>query len=73
MQQLLIQAGTSTTVFRANLVDSNSRTRVSYGFHTGELNDIGSHFPMAGSYVLNITNASPDNDTFQIVLAVQEK
>lgn len=73
MQQFLVQATVATTVFRANLVDSNSRTRMSYGFSTGELNDVGSHFPMEGRYTINITNASPDNETFQIVLAVQEK
>ena len=73
MQQLLIRANTATTVFRANLVDANSVTRRNYGFATGEVDDVGSHFPMAGSYTINITNASPDNDIFQVVLSVQEK
>ena len=72
MQQLLITANTATTVFRATLQDSNLVTRMNYGFSKGQLNDVGSHFPMAGSYIVNITNASPD-DTFEIVLAVQEK
>lgn len=73
MQQFLIQANTSTTVFRANLTDSNSRVRRNYGFHTGELDDTGSHFPVTGPYTINITNASPADETFQVVFAVQER
>lgn len=71
MQQLLILANTSTTVFRASIVDSRSITRRRYGFSTGELNDVGSFFPMVNRYTLNITNASA-NDTFQVVMAVQD-
>jgi len=71
MQQLFIKANTSTTVFRVSLLDHRSDTRVDYGFHTGMLNDIGSKFPMVDKYSIRITNASP-NDTFRIVLAVQE-
>ena len=75
LRQVLIRANTSTTVFRADLVDENSITCLNYGYHRGELNDTGAHgglpFPVAGEYTLNITNASP-NDTFSIVLGVQE-
>lgn len=71
MQQLLVRANTSTTVFRVNLVDDNSITRMNYGFHTGELNDVGSRFPMVNAYTINITNASPD-DTFRVLVAVKE-
>lgn len=71
MQQLLILANTSSTVFRASIVDSRNITRRRYGFSTGELNDTGSFFPMVNKHTLNITNASA-NDTFQIVMAVQD-
>lgn len=71
MQQFLVQANTSTTVFRANLVDKNSYTRMQYGFHTGELNDVGSSLPLTGAVTINITNASP-NDIFKILVSVDE-
>ena len=71
-RQVLIRANTSTTVFRANLTDSNSVIRRNYGFHTGELNDMELQFPMAGQYTVQITNASP-NDTFSVVVAVSEE
>jgi len=71
MQQLLIRAATDTTVFRSNLTDDNGIVRVNYGFTTGELNDIGRFFPIVNRYTINITNASR-NDTFRILLAVQE-
>ena len=69
-RQVIVQANTSTTVFRANLTDSNSLNVMDYGVQTGEMNDVTA-FPMAGSYVFNITNASPD-DTFKIYFAVEE-
>ena len=72
MQQLVVRANTATTVFRADLVDANSVTVANFDYHEGELNDIGRSLPMAGTYTLNITNASP-NDTFTILLAVDEK
>ena len=75
LRQVLIRANTSTTVFRADLTDSNSIARLNYGYHTGEINDTGVTgalpLPVAGTYTLNITNASP-NDTFSVVLGVQE-
>lgn len=70
-QQILVRANTSTTTFRVSLLDERSISRLDYGFHTGELNDIGLRFPMRGKYTVNITNASP-NDTFRIMVAVQE-
>lgn len=72
MHQLLIRANTSTTIFRANLTDHNSIVRTNYGFSTGELNDIGTQFPMSGRYTINVTNASV-NDTVRILLAVREQ
>lgn len=71
LRQVLIRAATSSTVFRADLVDDSSLTRLNYSFHTGELNDITLSIPVQGNYTLNITNASP-NDTFSVLLAVQE-
>lgn len=72
MEQLVVRANTATTIFRADLVDANSVTVANYDYHEGELNDIGRHLPMAGTYTLNITNASP-NDTFTVLLAVAEQ
>lgn len=69
-RQVRIIADTSTTVFRANLTDSNSLNVMDYGVQTGEMNDVTA-FPMAGAYTLNITNASPD-DTFSCYFAVEE-
>lgn len=75
LRQVLIQANTATTLFRANLQDSRGRTRLNYAYHNGEINDTGKTgalpLPVAGVYTINITNASPD-DMFQIVLGVQE-
>ena len=68
---MIVQAATSTTVFRANLTDSNSLNVMDYGVQTGEMNDVTA-FPMSGRYTFNITNASPD-DTFTIYFGVQEK
>ena len=70
-RQLLIRSNTSTTVFRADLQDSNGKTRRNYDFHQGELNDMELTLPMVGTYTINITNVSPD-DTFDLILAVQE-
>ena len=71
-QQVLIRSLTSgLTVFRANLEDENGLVVRHYAFHEGEINDVGMSFPVAGTYDLNITNASA-TDTFQVVLAVDE-
>lgn len=69
-RHVIVQANTATTIFRANLTDGNSLNVMDYGYQTGEMNDITA-FPMAGRYVFNITNASPD-DTFRIYFAVEE-
>ena len=72
LRQLYIKANTASTVFKANLVDDNSITVLNYGLHTGDLNDfLNLALPVQGQYVLNITNASPD-DTFAVLLGVEE-
>lgn len=71
LRYLLIRANTSSTLFRASLVDENSVTRINYGFSTGELVDDKIAIPVVGTYTINITNASPD-DTFQVVFSVEE-
>lgn len=71
LRQVLVTANTSTTVFRANLVDANSVTVSNWGFHTGQINDMHVSLPVSGRYTLNITNASPD-DTFTVLLGIQE-
>ena len=69
---LLIRANTSTTVFRANLNDEDGITRLNYGYHQGEIRDDTLEYPLTGTYTLQVTNASP-NDTFRIILSVQER
>jgi len=71
LKQVLIRARTDTTVFRFNLTDNKGIVRLNYGFHSCEINDVNVEFPIVGVYSANITNASP-NDTFDIILAVQE-
>jgi len=70
LKNVLVRANTSTTIFRANLTDGVD-TRVNWDYEQGELNDQTISFPMSGTYTFNITNASP-NDTFRIILSVQE-
>ena len=71
LRQVYVRANTDTTVFKVDLQDENSTTRRAYDFHEGELNDTDFALPVQGQYTLNITNVSP-NDTFKIVLAIQE-
>ena len=63
-------ANTATTVFTSYITDGDGTEVARYGLQTGELNDITA-FPMAGTYTMNITNASPD-DTFKIYFGVEE-
>lgn len=69
-RQVLIVANTSSTTFLSYITDEAGLEVARYGSQTGELDDITS-IPMAGRYVINITNASPE-DTFKILLGVQE-
>jgi len=69
-RQVLIVANTNTTVFSSFITDESGLEVSRYGLQTAELNDITA-FPMAGTYTVNITNASPD-DTFTIYFAVEE-
>ena len=71
LRQVLITANTSTTVFRANLVDYKSVTVANWGFSQGQINELGFAMPVMGQYILNITNASAD-DTFTVLLGVEE-
>ena len=71
LRHMLVRANTSTTVFRANLVDESSVTVLNYPFHGGEINDWDLVLPVVGTYTMNITNASP-NDTFTVLASVEE-
>ncbi len=71
MQQLLVRANSTGTVFRVNLTDEDGVVRRNYDFVEGELNDVGSRFPMVGNYTVQVTNAT-SADTFTVRLAVQE-
>ena len=71
LRQLLIRSGTSTTVFRVNLVDASSLTRRNWGFHSNEL-DEEMAMPVSGRVTINITNASPQTDTFSLYMGVEE-
>lgn len=71
LQQVYVSAGSDGTLFRFDLIDDNSITRLRYDYHRGEINHINVGFPMVGEYTCTIANASSD-DTFQIILGVQE-
>lgn len=75
LRQVLIRAGTSTTLFRADLKEVGGVTVLNYGYHTGEIQDTGATgalpLPMLGNYTVNITNASRD-DSFDIRLLLEE-
>jgi len=71
MRYFLVRANTSTTTFRANIEDENGISRLSYGFHQGEILDNNVTFPVSGEYTVNVTNASVD-DVFRIIFSVQE-
>jgi len=71
LRQLLIRAGTDTTVFRANIVDASSLTRRNWGFATREIDDEMA-MPVSGRLTLNITNASPSTDTFSVYMGIEE-
>ena len=70
----LVRALTSPalTTFRADLTDEDGIVRVNYGYHVGELRDDLMEYPITGVYTVNITNAGPNNDTFRVILSVQE-
>ena len=70
----LVRALTSptTTTFRANLTDEDGIIRINYGYHVGELRDDTMEYPLTGVYTINVTNAGPSDDTFRIILGVQE-
>ena len=72
-EQLLIRAQTSlATVFRADLTDANNIIVKNYAYHEGEINDIHPGIPVAGTYTVNITNASVA-ETFYVLFAVDER
>ena len=75
LRQVLIRAGTDSTIFRADITERTGIKVLNYAFHTGEINDTGASgalpLPVSGYYNLNITNASRD-DSFDIRLVVQE-
>ena len=72
LKYLLVRANTSTTVFRTEIVDDNDITRLNYGFHTGEIMDNTVSLPVTSNIKVNITNVGPADDTFQLIIAVQE-
>ena len=74
-RQLIARAATATTLFQLDITDSNSVIVARYGYHRGEIMDMGNigilPIPMAGTYNLNITNSSAD-EVFTILLGVEE-
>lgn len=72
MRHLIIRALTNnTTSFKANLTDDNSKVKLNYAYHNGEIVDDKICLPVKGTYSINITNASAD-ETFDVFFAVQE-
>lgn len=72
LRSVYVKSNTQSTVFRANLVDENGANRIDYGFSTGMINDYSIAFPIVNKYTFSITNANPDNETFRVVLGVEE-
>ncbi len=70
-QQFIVRANTSTTTFRAQIIDDSDFRIMDYATHTGEINDIDRKFAIAGSATIQLTDTS-SNDTFAIYLAVRE-
>lgn len=70
-QYILIRSGSTNTLFRADLKDSNGNIRLRYDFHEGEIVDDKINFPMTGNYTVELTNAS-QQDRFTIILSVTE-
>ncbi len=75
LRQVILRAGTSSTVFRAAIQESGVVVVLNYGYHTGEIQDTGASgalpLPVMGRYTINITNASR-NDSVDVRLLVQE-
>lgn len=75
LRQVLIRAGTSSTLFRVDIKEQTGITVLNYGYHEGEIQDTGLSgalpLPVLGNYTINITNASRD-DIFDVRLLVQE-
>ena len=72
LRNVYVRANSSTTVFRFNLQDEDGEQRIDYGFSTGIINDNSIAFPIVGRYKGSITNANPTQDTFKIILGVEE-
>jgi len=71
LRYVLIRSTNANTTFRAALTDEDGNTRYAWGFHTGEIMDNEIVLPVTGNYVLDITNASA-NDDFTVIFSVQE-
>ena len=75
LRQVLIRAGTSSTIFRADITEDGGQAIVNYDFHEGEIKDGGKGgalpIPVLGKYIVNITNASRD-DIFYVRFLVEE-
>ena len=76
LRQVLVQAQTSlAAIFKVTIAEQGGPNILSYGYHTGELNDTGASgalpLPVLGNYTLTIQNASP-NDTFLVRFLVEE-
>lgn len=72
LRNVYVKANTSTTVFRAQLLDEDGLNRLDYGFATGVINDNTIQYPIVNKYTFNILNANPTNETFVIRLGVEE-
>lgn len=68
----MVRPNTSTTVFRANVQNSDGDVVRNYAFVRTELLDDTVKIPVSGRYTINITNASVTDETFRILFAVAE-
>jgi len=68
----MVRPNTSSTVFRANVTNSDGDVIRNYSFHKTEIVDDSVKIPLSGRCTINITNASVSDETFRILFAVQE-
>ena len=72
LQQIFVKANTSTTTFKFQIIDYDSRIIYdSENFSSGTLNETNTTIPLKGTYTLKIYSSSLEED-FKIMLSMKE-
>ena len=62
LRQFVLRTESTGTIFKANLLDTQSNSVLNYGWHQGEINDSGSTgalpIPLLGVYIIQIATAT---------------